>query len=490
VDFGHEYRPNICVNDATMVPLEPFPLLALLQRIYENNAIAGLSIIDLRDASMFMASRLRGSYNVPLKYLVTRMFLLPDRATPLALVVAGPPSRQMVRGATLAGGSKDDIQLTAFLATRGWQVALCIEATAELWRVAGEIGVLEEGGCALSLKRRWPFQPSKLLVQQIGLIEQLLVKMRIQPASEGQIATDWTARGSLPGSADGAQRVEDIHEVNTCHVPNITMRMLDVGCGSGRDLSWLATRSSVVRVVNRVVDPIPCADASHGRATDVKVIWECVGLDSWHGALQRAAEVLALGDVPPGPAGVILHLVQIGPGTGQLRPLPLPIGTAKADKLQLLRRYLAGTEDHGQRALCNIVGPPSDFASSRWSKAIGSGRKGQDAGEGGRNECVDASALGRFDLLVSVRFLERSFLPIMARLLNPGGVILISTFVDGPGLRAFGRPQGREHVLQRDELATCFFGPEQGFEVLRDDIEAISDGREVSMFCALKHAIV
>ncbi|GIL42966.1 hypothetical protein Vafri_784 [Volvox africanus] len=473
-----------------MGPLEPFPLLASLQRIYDNSAIVGLSIIDLRDASMFMASRLRGSYNVPLEYLVARMFLLPDRATPLALVVAGPPSTQMVGGATLAGGSKEDIQLTAFLASRGWQVALCIEATAELWRVAGEIGVLEEGGCALSLKRRWAFQPSKLLVQQIGLIEELLVKMRIQPASAGQVSMDWTASGSLPSNVDGAQRVEGIHEVNTGHIPNITMRMLDVGCGSGRDLSWLATRSSVVRVVNGVADPIPCADASHGGATDVKVIWECVGLDSWHGALQRTAEVLALGDVPPGPSGVILHLVQIGPGAGELRPLPLPLGRAKADKLQLLQRYLAGAENHGQKTLCNTVGPPSDFASSRSSKAMGSGRKGRDAGEGGRNESLNASALGRFDLLVSVRFLERSFLPIMAGLLNPGGVILISTFVDGPGLRAFGRPQGREHVLQPDELATCFFGPEQGFEVLRDDIEAISDGREVSMFCALKRVIV
>ncbi|GIL99482.1 hypothetical protein Vretimale_4631 [Volvox reticuliferus] len=384
----------------------------------------------------------------------------------------------MVRGATLAGGLKEDIQLAAFLALRGWQVAFCIEATAELWRAAVEIGVLEEGGCALSLKRRWPFQPSKLLVQQIGLIEEFLVKMRIQQATASQWAMNWTASGALPGSADGAQRVQGIQDVKPGHTRNITMRMLDVGCGSGRDLSWLATRSSVVRVDNSVVDPIPSDDASPGRATNVQVMWKCVGLDSWHGALQRTAEVLTLGDVPPGPVGVMLYLVQIGPGPGKLRPLPLPVGMAKTDKLELLRRYLADTQDHRQETSCTTVGPACDFILSRRKSATGRSRKMQDAVECDRNEVMDASALGRFDLLVSVRFLERSFLPTMAELLNPGGVILISTFVDGPGLRTFGRPQSREHVLQPDELAKCFFGPEQGFEVLRDDIEAISDGRE------------
>ena len=81
---------------------------SILQRAFppEGDASARPCLIDLRDASAFMGSRLRDSFNVPLEALVPRMFILPDRATPLGLIVGGPPEQQKVLGAAAGGGTK------------------------------------------------------------------------------------------------------------------------------------------------------------------------------------------------------------------------------------------------------------------------------------------------------------------------------------------------------------------------------------------------
>ncbi|KAG2448304.1 hypothetical protein HYH02_006888 [Chlamydomonas schloesseri] len=603
----------------------------ILQRAFppECDASARPCLIDLRDASAFMGSRLRDSFNVPLEALVPRMFILPDRATPLGLIVGGPPEQQKVLGAAAGGGAKQEVEVGAFLSSRGWRVAFCAEATPLLWRAAEEAGLLEVGGDPVTLQRRWPFQPSKLLLQQAPLLEELLVRSwvqrQLQPKPKAGAETGMEAKGQegqgRGGAAPGLPRS-----------PKVTLRMLDVGCGSGRDLAWLSTRRSTVTMAVPVAGPSAAAQGAgesvaaaaatdgaeaaepSGREVEVAVSWECVGLDSWHGALQRAAEVLDLGAVPTGPGGVTLHLVQIGgsasgaaaapaaaaatvagsggagsagaveaaagpaSGTGAsgcpLRPLPLPGAGAgggsdgggggegakgpaakKAKKCtggkgaELLMRYLAGqggadrlgngSGDAVAAAVATArppvpvvpataqpvlppapvppgLGPdagstvtpttaaaaagataPMDASSASFPAAAAATAAAAAAAGGAAATAAPGSSAspasppppdlgGPFDLVLCVRFLERSFLPHLPRLLCPGGVLLYSTFVDGPGLRAFGRPSGREHVLQRDELAGSMFGPAQGFQVLRDDVDLTADGREVSMFAARK----
>jgi hypothetical protein len=95
-------------------------------------------------------------------------------------------------------------------------------------------------------------------------------------------------------------------------------------------------------------------------------------------------------------------------------------------------------------------------------------------------------AQGQYQLVVCVRFLERAFLGQVPGLLARGGFVLYSTFVDGPGTRAFGRPAGAEQLLQPGELAARHFGPAQGFRVVRDEVAPLPDGREVCMFVACK----
>jgi len=52
----------------------------------------------------------------------------------------------------------------------------------------------------------------------------------------------------------------------------------------------------------------------------------------------------------------------------------------------------------------------------------------------------------------------------------------------------FGRPKGENHLLQIGELAQLL-GPAQGFDVLRDELAVINDGRELSMFVAQKRRL-
>jgi hypothetical protein len=89
-------------------------------------------------------------------------------------------------------------------------------------------------------------------------------------------------------------------------------------------------------------------------------------------------------------------------------------------------------------------------------------------------------------LVLCCRFLVRAALPTLRDMVKPGGFMLYCTFLDLPGVRAFGRPSEPDHLLQPGELAQQHFGPDQGFEVLRDGVETSIDGRELSWFMARK----
>ena len=87
-----------------------------------------------------------------------------------------------------------------------------------------------------------------------------------------------------------------------------------------------------------------------------------------------------------------------------------------------------------------------------------------------------AGPLGPFHLVHVARFLKRELLAELAALLAPGGLLLFHTFVDAP-------PRA-QHAVAPGELRSAF----AGVEVLRDDVEAIDDGRELSFFAARRPA--
>ena len=87
-----------------------------------------------------------------------------------------------------------------------------------------------------------------------------------------------------------------------------------------------------------------------------------------------------------------------------------------------------------------------------------------------------ASLPGPWDLIHVARFLKREMLAELASLLAPGGLLLFHTFVE--------RPPRAQHAVAPGELRSAF----AGLEVLRDDVEAIDDGRDLSFFAARRPA--
>ena len=82
-----------------------------------------------------------------------------------------------------------------------------------------------------------------------------------------------------------------------------------------------------------------------------------------------------------------------------------------------------------------------------------------------------------------VRFLERSLFPTMARMVSPGGCVLIYQFK--VGAEAFGHPKDPRLLVRDQELASVF-SEEIGFRTLVDRTEYLPDGRPMVAFLAQK----
>ena len=83
-----------------------------------------------------------------------------------------------------------------------------------------------------------------------------------------------------------------------------------------------------------------------------------------------------------------------------------------------------------------------------------------------------ASLPGPWHLIHVARFLKREILAELASLLAPGGLLLFHTFVEDT--------PSSTHAVAPGELRRAF----SSLEILRDDVEAIDDGRELSFFAA------
>lgn len=85
-----------------------------------------------------------------------------------------------------------------------------------------------------------------------------------------------------------------------------------------------------------------------------------------------------------------------------------------------------------------------------------------------------------FDLIVVIRYLNRSLYDWIKRHLNSGGVVIMQTFTEG--VEVFASPKNPNFILQKNELAKTF----SDFEIIIDRIEQLKDGRPVASFIAKK----
>jgi len=223
-------------------------------------------------------------------------------------------------------GDVDNLQQAhTFLASKGYQVAMQTEWTPALEAKLHAAGLLETGAHS---QRLW--QPAPLIAHLVA---------ELMPAI-----------GMIPGAG------------------------LDIGCGAGRDMVYLAM---------------------HG--------WQMTGIDYLPGALQRAQQLAASQQV----------------------------------SIATQQRNLETGHD-----------PFAGFAA------------------------------GQFGLVCVARYLHRPLFPFIRRILQPGGLLVYQTFMQGA--EQFGSPRNPNFLLQPGELAQAFAGA----EILLDTVEHLDDGRPVSAFIA------
>lgn len=129
-------------------------------------------------------------------------------------------------------------------------------------------GVVMAGSSSLltRLRRRFLFKPCPLLEQQVGAVERELAARRCSGSrcgsSEASSRSDVGDGGMAdPLAAEGMGTPAPLRRRQW-----LRLRALEPGCGSGRNLAWLAAREVQVRL-------------DDGSLVDVS--WEVVGLDFW-----------------------------------------------------------------------------------------------------------------------------------------------------------------------------------------------------------------
>lgn len=475
------FRPDL--RSSKMTPQQP------LEDWMQQQQTTPRPILDLRPRQKYLQQRLKGSAWLNLHSLSRQLYLLPDRDCAMAVLVprtSGQPMKYENHAAIDADVADQQVRrslpddppvteecsftsVATLLHDRGWTSVRLWDDSEELWKAAVRYN-LHEGPEVREeeLRRRWLFRPSPVIASAIQTVERLLAKHSLNssmpPAGSQAVQSDRAE------SRTGGAPEEEVH----CE-----FRCLDAGCGSGRDLAWLATRcnqyscsrhsdsfqeSNSEREGSGIESTEQSASQSHlneragSSAPEHSAVgsvryrcscrWHVTGIDSRHSIIERAKQLLQHGGVTPSSAQ-LLH-ASINKQTGEIQPI-----------------------EHS-----SVPKEQNDLAGD-----------GVDGGAAGVMDAgADPSITGKetYDMIVCVRFLERAFFGRIPELLKPGGFVLYSTFVNGPGTQAFGRPKGEDHLLQPGELAHRYFGPDQGFQVIMDETVLSMEGRELSKFVARK----
>ncbi|PVU90448.1 hypothetical protein BB561_004878 [Smittium simulii] len=339
--------------------------------------VCKISCIDVRKKSNYTLLHFANSINLNIHLFGERLFEFPPAIQPISIVYS----------------EEQEGVLSEFLdnlIARGYLLEYCIkwvDICEELKEELLNRNLVVEGDLYHII-----FAPNPSLVQHIDYIEKELVE----------------------------------RENNINAVPELSV--LDLGCGSSRDLVYLLKSRS-------------------------KVQWKGYGIDMLEFCLARSRVLSIRANVTQ---HLSLYYLEISKdGTFQELERTKDIENSKLYKKLL---FDMETEDK-KEAFCQSQ-PCKNFFETCANKLPKT-----------------------YNLIINIRFINKAFLPSINPMLSPGGFVFISTFAIGSDLPTFSKPKSN-HCVDVGELY-CFFSV-LGYKIVLDVIETIEDGRPVNTFIAQK----
>ncbi|KAG0211285.1 hypothetical protein BGX28_008230 [Mortierella sp. GBA30] len=453
-----------------------------------------LLVLDTRPRAVFRKRHLSPSTNIPVHSLGQSWFQLPPKQTPFAVIESSQeitngtedhrtiPYKVAADDPFAAGlGRPSDI-----LRHRGWRPDWTFEDHPLFWSIMAEelsfssrlknqnkshgLEVINKTNQASSsnatCQYHFLFKPNPILAKILPLIERRLVEARQQQAafqSSSAFSRSQPLNSSYPG----------------------LFRCLDVGCGSGRDMTYMVARSA------------------NGLSVE-GAEWTVLGMDQRTDACERALQ-LARDTFPRKDfddneklnendknndnnnhlaSRVSIVVGKIDPKTGEfwISHSQPSLCTPRVDGMP--------QQEQQQQPLSSLqnvrhLDPAQD---QLWQQYMTELEQKQDDPIMSSTTTTGPATLNddRFDLIIMIRFLQRSLLtPLVQHWLRPGGFLLLSTFVSDQDLPNYSKPGPAHRLHSRTEAREIF--ERLGLEIVLDEISLIEDGaRSVATVVAQK----
>ncbi|KAF9978449.1 hypothetical protein BGZ73_002345 [Actinomortierella ambigua] len=459
-------------------------------------------ILDIRSAYDHRARQLSPSLNLPAKDTTAAHlgYQLPSKQ--VRFVVLGGPSFDQPDNHTHTNNSqqqKAEYELLTWIRENGWSVPHVFHDSAEFWETMEE--ALQEQYLpqrAMDQVKETDMEGSPTqacwgddacrprLAIQITQGEQKVLLPTNLATTESTLQQKQRAlyRPYLfkpnPWLAKTISTIElDLLQTRSSGADQKTtkLRCLDLGCGAGRDMTYLVSRA------------LNCLQPDGSSPQ-----WTTLGIDSFIGACEKS---------------ITLAKTTLSTREGEQQRLDLSISTSQnnseyaaristlvakvdsktgvlwVDKAQLeptsvpplvLPNVRYHDRDLDEQCMAALESPSSSSSSTEAALSL-------------THECLPPTRqrgwATPFDLIVMIRFLERNAMSsIVEHWLAPGGFVLLSHFVQDTDLPVYTKP-GPHHRLQSKTEARDWL-TRLGLEVVVDEISAIEDGRPVSNVLARK----
>lgn len=286
------------------------------------------------------------------------------------------------------------------------------------------------------------------------------------------------------------QLIVDQTDIDCTH----TFTCCDIGCGSGRDDIWLATRHISHSTQNNDVYKwyITCIDENPLNLQKL----------TWLSTYMQVQTQIQIQQVKITQQSIVKRMQEktIDSPTNSLSSCS---ATPDGDSIpstavscidspsvssDLSNHYTDDTTNNLSNDSTSLnTNTRKTKKAARVQKALQKKLKIQQNGNIEQSSCIDTSPLfhtQQYDLILCIRFLVRSFLPLIRSMITPGGYLIYSTFQKHPTL-IYEHPTSAQHLLQEKELAQVF-NETYGFEIIMDRIDVLIDGRWLNSFIARK----